>query len=156
MTGRFAICLVSTLIGCLFLAASCTESGSQSPAPREPVLSTVGDNGWVRFKLELDPPAPELNGFFEVRTVVEDADTGEPIVGALLTLDITMPEHGHGMMTRPKSTELGGGRHETLGSKLHMYGDWVIEVALESGDRTDRALIEYPFHPPPVPRGSPR
>lgn len=67
-----------------------------------------------------------------IRVTVVDGN-GNPIEGARLTIDGGMPEHGHGLPTRPRVTRsLGGGAYEIEGVRFNMGGWWEFKVAIES------------------------
>lgn len=106
--------------------------------PEPPVLGAAAlegksARGRYLFTLTPRPERPGVGSLFSVVTEVRDALTGDVVEDARFTLDATMPEHGHGMMTRPVHRELGGGRYLSEGMKLHMHGRWelVATLALE-------------------------
>ncbi|MSP91503.1 MAG: hypothetical protein EXR79_06835 [Myxococcales bacterium] len=108
-----------------------------------------GERGTFRFVLRFT--APKVNELFAVETVVTDAATHAPVPGAKFSLDATMPEHGHGMMTQPEHRELAPGRWRTEGMKLHMHGKWIVEAKAEAGGRTD--IVRVPWDQPPAVAG---
>jgi nitrogen fixation protein FixH len=120
------------------------QTSSSSPAQGQ-VLQRAGKHGNADFKLELEPSPPAVGELFEVRTTVTDKQ-GKPVEGATFTLDATMPAHGHGMMTQPVHSDLGGGVYLSKGMKLHMAGRWVFEVEASSPAGKDSASI--PFEQP--------
>lgn len=102
-----------------------------------------------RFELSPSPNPPPLGELFAVDVLVSDVASGRPVTGGALSLDATMPEHGHGMQTSPRSSESPrGGSYHAVGFKFHMYGRWVFAIAFEAGGRADRCSIEFPFDPP--------
>jgi hypothetical protein len=61
---------------------------------------------------------------------------GAPVDGCTITVDGGMPQHGHGLPTKPRVTRaLGNGDHLVEGMKFNMGGWWVVKfrVASESG-----------------------
>jgi hypothetical protein len=49
-----------------------------------------------------------------------------------------MPQHGHGMPTRPEVTEeLGNGDYRVEGMRFQMGGWWLIEFTIDAGDGQD-------------------
>jgi hypothetical protein len=55
--------------------------------------------------------------------------------------DALMPGHHHGMITRPKITAKKSGEYLIEGVKLHMAGDWSVELKLEHGQATTQVAI---------------
>lgn len=69
---------------------------------------------------------------------VETAD-GAPVTDAEITISGDMPEHGHGLPTRPRVTRhLGGGVYAVEGMKFQMPGWWVVKFTISSGGVQDR------------------
>jgi hypothetical protein len=68
---------------------------------------------------------------------VETAD-GELVENATITVDGDMPEHGHGLPTRPRVTEyLGNGDYLVEGVKFQMGGWWVMDFTITTDSLTD-------------------
>lgn len=67
-----------------------------------------------------------------VRVAIVDAD-GRAVEGATLAIDGGMPEHGHGLRTRPRMTRvLGGGAYQIEGVRFNMGGWWEFKVTITS------------------------
>ena len=61
---------------------------------------------------------------------------GQPVQGAQIAIDGGMPQHGHGLPTRPRVTRpLGPGDYAVEGMKFNMGGWWVVKfrVAADAG-----------------------
>lgn len=59
--------------------------------------------------------------------------TGEPVLGANISVVGGMPAHNHGLPTRPRVTaELGNGRYRLDGLRFHMRGTWELVVTIET------------------------
>lgn len=70
---------------------------------------------------------------------VETAD-GQPVENATITVNGDMPQHGHGLPTRPQVTRyLGHGNYKVEGLKFHMPGWWVIDFVITAEGQTDQA-----------------
>jgi hypothetical protein len=66
-----------------------------------------------------------------VRVVVRDAD-GRAIDEARISVDGGMPQHGHGLPTRPRVTRsLGEGVYEIEGVRFNMGGWWEFTLAVD-------------------------
>jgi uncharacterized membrane protein YphA (DoxX/SURF4 family) len=140
-----ALLLVGLLSGCAQAAEA--QLSSISLAGPEAQGAAEGRHGAFDFALRFEEPG--LGELFQVETLVRDHSSGELISGGSLTLDCTMPAHGHGMMTAPKSQPKSDGSpgFTTAGMKLHMYGAWVFDVAFEAGGRRDAAQLNFDFQP---------
>ena len=68
---------------------------------------------------------------------------GEPIPEPKLTIDATMPAHGHGMMTDPELKQLGPTTWRADGLKLHMHGAWQFEVRIEAAGVKEKLTASY-------------
>ena len=67
-----------------------------------------------------------------VRVAIVDGD-GRAVEGATLAIDGGMPEHGHGLPTRPRMTRvLGNGGYEVEGVRFNMGGWWEFKVTITS------------------------
>ncbi len=67
-----------------------------------------------------------------VRVGIVDAD-GRAVEGASLAIDGGMPEHGHGLPTRPRMTRvIGAGAYEVEGVRFNMGGWWELKVTITS------------------------
>ncbi|HEU4428400.1 MAG TPA: FixH family protein [Myxococcota bacterium] len=68
---------------------------------------------------------------------------GQPIRGAIASVGGGMPEHGHGLPTRPRVVaEVAPGRYRIEGLRLNMHGAWVIEVLVDSPQGA--GLLRFP------------
>lgn len=63
---------------------------------------------------------------------------GNGVVGATIEVDGGMPQHGHGLPTRPRVTkELNDGRYEVDGMRFNMGGWWVVTFRITGPAGTD-------------------
>ncbi len=54
--------------------------------------------------------------------------SGAPVDSVAVTVDGGMPQHGHGLPTKPRVTrDLGNGDHVVDGMKFNMGGWWVVK-----------------------------
>jgi hypothetical protein len=84
-----------------------------------------------------DPEVVPVSKLHSWKVKVETAD-GKPVNDAEITLDGTMPEHGHGMPTQPKVTKnYGDGTYLVEGMKFSMPGWWVVTLNINAGGKTD-------------------
>lgn len=69
---------------------------------------------------------------------VENA-AGQPVANAIITVDGDMPQHGHGLPTRPQVTRyLGNGDYKVEGLKFHMPGWWVMDFVVTADGQRDQ------------------
>ena len=69
--------------------------------------------------------------------IVTTAD-GAPIDSAKITVDGGMPQHGHGLPTKPLvTTHLGDGKHVVEGMKFNMGGWWVVKLTIDGAKGSD-------------------
>lgn len=75
---------------------------------------------------------------YTVVATVIDAKTGLPVTDATLTIGGGMPQHGHGLPTRPRVTQnLGAGSYEISGLRFNMGGWWTFELTIITPAGTD-------------------
>ncbi len=73
----------------------------------------------------------------QIRVVVTDRD-GRATDDATLTIDGGMPQHGHGLPTRPRVTQrLGAGAYLVEGVRFNMGGWWTFVLAISGSRGTD-------------------
>lgn len=76
---------------------------------------------------------------------------GAPISKALVYLNGDMPEHGHGMPTRPMTHgEVSPGTYRVDGVKLSMAGRWELVVAVQANGKEDLAYFNVVIALPPA------
>jgi hypothetical protein len=72
-----------------------------------------------------------------VRVAITDA-AGTPVDGATIQIDGGMPQHGHGLPTRPRVTRaLGNGLYEIEGVRFNMGGWWEFTLAINAPSGSD-------------------
>lgn len=122
------------------------QPNPQTGKPGEQVtLSGTGEKGKLRFSLQFR--VPKVGELFAVDVRVTDARSGAAMTAQKVTVDATMPEHGHGMMTAPEHRQTAPGHWRTEGMKLHMHGNWLLAATAELAGETD--VLKLPFVQPP-------
>jgi len=105
-------------------------TGAKRPAASEfglgPRASAQG-----RYVATLEPAKPlRPRQMQTVRVTVRDAE-GRAIDEAQILVDGGMPQHGHGLPTRPRVTSnLGDGIYEIEGVRFNMGGWWQFKLAI--------------------------
>lgn len=96
-----------------------------------------------RYRIRLQPPAsaPAINQMHAWEVTVATPD-GQPVRQARIAVDGGMPQHGHGLPTKPRVTrELGEGRYLIEGMKFSMTGWWEIKLAVQAAPGADKVTF---------------
>ncbi|MGI9235826.1 MAG: FixH family protein [Woeseiaceae bacterium] len=101
-----------------------------------PVAAVVAAEPELRVTYSTPSGPPELNRIHSWVLHVESVD-GAAIENASIEVTGGMPEHDHGLPTRPRVTEeLGGGDYQLEGMRFHMRGYWEIEVTVVTDEQS--------------------
>ena len=95
------------------------------------------------YVVQIEPPAvtPAINQIHAWQIKVSSPD-GAPVRNARIAVDGGMPQHGHGLPTRPKVTrEVADGRYLMEGMKFSMTGWWEIKLAIQAPEGTDTVVF---------------
>jgi YtkA-like protein len=107
------------------------------PADLDLSTTRLSAQGTYRFSYAPQRNPIAINQIHSWVIHVETAD-GRPVEHASITVDGDMPQHGHGLPTRPQVTsELGGGDYLVEGMKFHMTGWWVVDFQIDSAGQHD-------------------
>jgi hypothetical protein len=72
-----------------------------------------------------------------VRVMIRDTEGGA-VDDAQIAIDGGMPQHGHGLPTRPRVTRsLGDGSYEIDGVRFNMGGWWEFTLSIATASGTD-------------------
>jgi hypothetical protein len=116
--------------GCMSMMAMIHGTGAQRPAAAEfglgPRTSAEG-----RYVATLEPAGRlRVRQLQTVRLTLHDAE-GQAIEDAEIAIDGGMPQHGHGLPTKPRVTNrLGDGAYEIGGVRFNMGGWWELKLAV--------------------------
>jgi hypothetical protein len=67
---------------------------------------------------------------------------GAPVDSVTIAVDGGMPQHGHGLPTKPRVTrELGDGDHLVEGMKFNMGGWWVVKFRVSAAAGQDSVVF---------------
>ena len=131
------VAAAASLTACSHAMMMVHGTGAKRPAAREfglgPRASAEGT-----YVATLEPARPLRPRLMQtVRVTVRDAE-GRAIDGALISIDGGMPQHGHGLPTRPRVTRnLGDGVYEIDGVRFNMGGWWEFKVAIAGSRGAD-------------------
>lgn len=113
---------------------------SNMPADLDTSTSLSSDQGLFRITYTPEDET-RVNQIGAWRLHVETAD-GQPVENAQISVDGDMPQHGHGLPTRPQVTEyLGQGDYRVEGLKFHMPGWWIVEFDIAAGGQSDHVTF---------------
>ncbi|MDP2304506.1 MAG: FixH family protein [Pseudomonadota bacterium] len=143
------------------LACAGPEAPATPPAPSASTHAEVAplataplptSKGLYRISWLTEPAPPPLSALFEIEATLTDA-AGAPVTDAKVRIDARMPQHGHGMATKPEDDpgvcDASGacshpdGRYRTRGMKFHMPGEWTLRFDVEGPGGTDH--LEVPL-----------
>lgn len=127
-------------------AEKAAEKAAADAAPKETA------NRLYRLQWKTVPAPIPLSQLFELEVTITDRD-GKPVEGATLSVDATMPQHGHGMATRPQvdpgecaadgTCRHPGGVYRVQGMKFHMQGDWLLRFAVSGPAGSDHLDVPH-------------
>jgi len=126
-----------TMSACSHAMMMIHGTGAKRPAATEfglgPRSSAQG-----RYVATLDPARPlRPRQMQTVRLTVRDAE-GRAIDAAQISVDGGMPQHGHGLPTRPRVTRnLGDGIYEIEGVRFNMGGWWEFKLSIAGSRGND-------------------
>lgn len=132
---------IGAVVGGLILV-SATAMGlmmAMNPVPRDLDTSTArsSDNGLFNVSYAPANDTVPVNQMHQWTLHVETAD-GQLVENATITVDGDMPQHGHGLPTRPQVTEyLGDGNYRVEGLRFQMGGWWVMDFVITAEGQRD-------------------
>jgi hypothetical protein len=91
-----------------------------------------------RYSATLDPTeALRVRKLQTARVSIVDA-SGKPVDNASIAVDGGMPQHGHGLPTRPRVTKAyGNGVYEIEGLRFNMGGWWELKLTIDGAAGPD-------------------
>jgi hypothetical protein len=112
------------------------HGNSTVPSGLDYAAERTTDSG--AFKVSYSSESPIVINQMHTWTLhVETAD-GQPVENATILVDGGMPQHGHGLPTAPKVTQvLGNGDYLVEGMKFQMGGWWEVRFDITAGDVHD-------------------
>ena len=129
--------VAASLTACSHAMMMIHSTGAKRPAASEFGLgprASAGGN-YVAILEAAQPLRPRR--MQTVRVTVRDAE-GRAIDDAQISIDGGMPQHGHGLPTRPRVTRnFGDGTYEIEGVRFNMGGWWEFKLAIAGSRGTD-------------------
>jgi hypothetical protein len=107
------------------------------PADLDYATTRLSENGLFSVSYSSSTGTVPVNQMHQWTLHVETAD-GVPVTDAAITVNGDMPQHGHGLPTRPQVTQnLGNGDYLVEGMKFQMGGWWVMDFTITANGQTD-------------------
>jgi YtkA-like len=134
----------------LITLAALSLAGCATP-PADLDLSLRKASSAGAYQVALVPPttAPAINQIHSWTVKVSDT-TGNPVHDAVFTVGGGMPQHGHGLPTKPRvSNELEGGTYRIDGMKFSMPGWWEIKLNIRGNQGADTVTFNTVVASPP-------
>jgi hypothetical protein len=127
------------LVGVLaVVAVLALRPGSGVPADLDYSTTRLSAAGLYQASFTVSEAAIPVNTL-HTWTLHVETPSGQPIENATIAVDGDMPQHGHGLPTRPQVTQnLGNGDYLVEGMKFQMGGWWVMNFDITAGGQTDR------------------
>lgn len=131
------LAFAASTTACSHVAMMIHGTGAKRPAVSQfgmgPRSSAAG-----RYVATLESARPlRTRQMQTVRVTVRDAE-GHTVDEAQIAIDGGMPQHGHGLPTRPRVTRsLGNGIYEIEGVRFNMGGWWEFRLAIAASRGAD-------------------
>jgi hypothetical protein len=107
------------------------------PADLDTSTRLTSANGLYVINYTAETGSVPVNQMQKWTLHVETPD-GRPVEDAEISVDGDMPQHGHGLPTRPQVTQyLGNGDYQVEGLKFNMPGWWVVDFVIISNGQSD-------------------
>ena len=119
--------------------AIATSSFAVSSTADHPGASMTLQSDKGRYVVRVEPPtaAPPINQLHSWKIKLSLID-GAPVNDARFKVDGGMPQHGHGLPTRPQVTrDAADGTYRLDGVKFNMSGLWQMKFDIDSGAGAD-------------------
>jgi hypothetical protein len=137
LLGLAIVATAATLTACSHAMMLIHGSGARRPAASEFGLGPRTSAGG-RYVATLEPDRSlRPRQMQTVRVTLRDSD-GRVVDEAQISIDGGMPQHGHGLPTRPRVTRaLGDGIYEIEGVRFNMGGWWEFKLTIAGSRGAD-------------------
>ena len=123
--------------GAVLVAAASMHLFAAPPADLDYSRTRMSERGVYRATIVPQVDTIRVGRMHAWKLRVETSD-GQPVDDATITVDGGMPQHGHGLPTKPRVTRsLGGGDHLVEGMKFNMGGWWTVTFAVSAAAGAD-------------------
>lgn len=127
------VAMTAALTGCMMF--------SKPPADLDYSRTRTSEAGIYRATIR--PQGDSIpKGKLQRWTLHLETTAGAPVDSATLAVDGGMPQHGHGLPTKPRVTRaLGNGDHLVEGMKFNMGGWWVVKFRVNAAQGADSVVF---------------
>jgi hypothetical protein len=96
-----------------------------------------------RYRATIHPQGDSIpQGRLQRWTLHLETAAGMPVDSVTVTVDGGMPQHGHGLPTKPQVTRvLGNGDHLVEGMKFNMGGWWIVKFGVDAAAGRDSVVF---------------
>jgi hypothetical protein len=127
------LALTSPVAGCMLFA--------QAPAHLDYSRTRTSESGVYRATIVTQGDSIPT-GKLQSWTLHLETANGAPVDVATVSIDGGMPQHDHGLPTKPQVTRaLGDGNHLVEGMKFNMGGWWVVKFRVSSAAGSDSLVF---------------
>ena len=125
--------IASVIAGCMMFAG----------APKGLDYSRTRTSEGGRYRATIHPQGDSIpQGKLQRWTLHLETPAGSPVDSAVVAVDGGMPQHGHGLPTKPRVTRaLGNGDHLVEGMKFNMGGWWVVKFRVNATAGADSVVF---------------
>jgi hypothetical protein len=122
-------------------AAGVAANMMEPPSGLDLSLKKTTEHNFYVAALSADQSPVPVGAIHSWTVKVTTAD-GKPLDTVAIAIDGAMPQHGHGLPTKPRVTRaLGAGRHLIEGMKFNMSGWWTLTVSIDGPKGVDKATF---------------
>jgi hypothetical protein len=133
---RFPIRLAAGILAGALVVASALHATMTAPSDLDLSRTRVTDGGAYRVSFIPEGDSIRVGRMHSWRLHVETV-AGAPVDSAGIAVDGGMPQHGHGLPTKPRVTQSLGGDYLVSGMKFNMGGWWVVSFKLQAAGAAD-------------------
>ena len=141
MSNKRALLLRSTIVA--IAASLLTGCMMFAGAPKGLDYSRTRPSEGGLYRATIVPQGDSIpQGRLQRWTLHLETATGAPVDSAAVAVDGGMPQHGHGLPTKPRVTRaLGNGDHLVEGMKFNMGGWWVVKFRVDATAGKDSVVF---------------
>ena len=101
-----------------------------------------GGSYWVTY--QTDPEAIPFNDYFNMVITVFDGSDKTTVLTDIdgMEINLTMPDHGHGMNVTPVVSSNGDGTFTVDPLLFHMSGHWLVDLAISRTGTSELAQFD--------------